>query len=77
MVKTALKLLLVFVEYTESNTTLLIKAVDAVDGKRGEASAPVCGRFQSADRLEGCRLYCGDTGGGESVALFRLHSVLK
>ncbi|CAG12024.1 unnamed protein product, partial [Tetraodon nigroviridis] len=34
VVKTALKLLLVFVEYTESNATLLIKAVDVVDGKR-------------------------------------------
>lgn len=45
MVKTALKLLLVFVEYTESNATLLIKAVDVVDGKRGEASAPSAGGF--------------------------------
>lgn len=45
MVKTALKLLLVFVEYTESNATLLIKAVDVVDGKRGEASAPTAGGF--------------------------------
>ncbi|XP_042345470.1 FH1/FH2 domain-containing protein 3 isoform X3 [Plectropomus leopardus] len=35
VVKTALKLLLVFVEYTESNATLLIKAVNAVDAKRG------------------------------------------
>lgn len=68
MVKTALKLLLVFVEYTESNATLLIKAVDAVDGKRGEASARVCGRFRSADRLEGCRLYCGDTRKCRSVS---------
>uniref|UniRef100_A0A665VCJ2 Formin homology 2 domain containing 3b n=1 Tax=Echeneis naucrates TaxID=173247 RepID=A0A665VCJ2_ECHNA len=32
---TALKLLLVFVEYTESNATLLIKAVNVVDAKRG------------------------------------------
>lgn len=36
MVKTALKLLLVFVEYTESNATLLIKAVNVVDAKRGK-----------------------------------------
>ena len=36
MVKTALKLLLVFVEYTESNAALLIKAVNVVDAKRGE-----------------------------------------
>uniref|UniRef100_A0A674PP51 Formin homology 2 domain containing 3 n=1 Tax=Takifugu rubripes TaxID=31033 RepID=A0A674PP51_TAKRU len=36
VVKTSLKLLLVFVEYTESNATLLIKAVDVVDGKRGQ-----------------------------------------
>ncbi|XP_058502654.1 FH1/FH2 domain-containing protein 3 isoform X3 [Solea solea] len=34
VVKTALKLLLVFVEYTESNAALLIKAVNVVDGKR-------------------------------------------
>ncbi|XP_056299505.1 FH1/FH2 domain-containing protein 3-like isoform X2 [Pseudoliparis swirei] len=34
VVKTALKLLLVFVEYTESNTTLLIKVVNIVDAKR-------------------------------------------
>ncbi|KAE8288686.1 FH1/FH2 domain-containing protein 3 Formactin-2 Formin-like protein overexpressed in spleen 2 [Larimichthys crocea] len=34
VVKTALKLLLVFVEYTESNATLLIKAVNVVDAKR-------------------------------------------
>lgn len=34
VVKTALKLLLVFVEYTESNAALLIKAVDVVDAKR-------------------------------------------
>ncbi|XP_067365757.1 FH1/FH2 domain-containing protein 3 isoform X6 [Channa argus] len=35
VVKTALKLLLVFVEYTESNAVLLIKAVNVVDAKRG------------------------------------------
>ncbi|XP_024122844.1 FH1/FH2 domain-containing protein 3 isoform X4 [Oryzias melastigma] len=35
VVKTALKLLLVFVEYTESNAALLIKAVNAVDTKKG------------------------------------------
>uniref|UniRef100_UPI0009B3BB8D FH1/FH2 domain-containing protein 3-like n=1 Tax=Monopterus albus TaxID=43700 RepID=UPI0009B3BB8D len=34
VVKTALKLLLVFVEYTESNAALLIKAVNIVDAKR-------------------------------------------
>lgn len=45
MVKTSLKLLLVFVEYTESNATLLIKAVDVVDGKRGETSALSAGGF--------------------------------
>jgi len=36
VVKTALKLLLVFVEYTESNTALLIKVVNIVDAKRGK-----------------------------------------
>ncbi|XP_064016839.1 FH1/FH2 domain-containing protein 3 isoform X6 [Pogoniulus pusillus] len=35
VVKTALKLLLVFVEYTESNTLLLVQAVSTVDEKRG------------------------------------------
>uniref|UniRef100_A0A8C1YVG0 Formin homology 2 domain containing 1 n=1 Tax=Cyprinus carpio TaxID=7962 RepID=A0A8C1YVG0_CYPCA len=35
VVKTALKLLIVFVEYTESNSPLLIQAVTIVDGKRG------------------------------------------
>ena len=35
MVKTALKLLIVFVEYTESNSPLLIQAVNTVDSKRG------------------------------------------
>ncbi|KAJ8302606.1 hypothetical protein KUTeg_019002 [Tegillarca granosa] len=35
VVKTALKLLLVFVEYTESNTPLLLKAINAVDAKKG------------------------------------------
>lgn len=33
--KTALKLLLVFVEYIESNCQLLIKAVEAVDAGQG------------------------------------------
>lgn len=40
VVKTALKLLLVFVEYSESNAPLLIQAVSAVDSKRGEQSLP-------------------------------------
>ncbi|KAL5021177.1 hypothetical protein ScPMuIL_000332 [Solemya velum] len=35
VVKTALKLLLVFVEYTESNSNLLMKAIHSVDSKRG------------------------------------------
>ncbi|XP_055892651.1 FH1/FH2 domain-containing protein 3-like isoform X7 [Biomphalaria glabrata] len=35
VVKTALKLLLVFVEYTETNTNQLIKAVNTVDSRRG------------------------------------------
>lgn len=36
VVKTTLKLLIVFVEYTESNSPLLIKAVNAVDSHRGK-----------------------------------------
>ncbi|KAL6489637.1 hypothetical protein MHYP_G00033780 [Metynnis hypsauchen] len=35
VVKTALKLLLVFVEYTEPNAALLVQAVTTVDTKRG------------------------------------------
>ncbi|TKS65806.1 FH1/FH2 domain-containing protein 3 [Collichthys lucidus] len=35
VVKTSLKLLIVFVEYAESNSPLLINAVNAVDGQRG------------------------------------------
>ncbi|XP_041823070.1 FH1/FH2 domain-containing protein 3 isoform X2 [Melanotaenia boesemani] len=35
VVKTALKLLLVFVEYSESNAPLLIQAISSVDSKRG------------------------------------------
>ncbi|XP_047239967.1 FH1/FH2 domain-containing protein 3 isoform X5 [Girardinichthys multiradiatus] len=35
VVKTALKLLLVFVEYSESNTPLLTQAITSVDAKRG------------------------------------------
>lgn len=43
VVKMALKLLLVFVEYTEPNALLLIHAVNAVDQARGECS-PSCQR---------------------------------
>ncbi|KAJ8343355.1 hypothetical protein SKAU_G00306840 [Synaphobranchus kaupii] len=35
VVKTALKLLIVFVEYTETNGLLLLQAINTVDGKRG------------------------------------------
>ena len=35
MVKTALKLLLVFVEYTESNAMQLLRAINTVDARRG------------------------------------------
>uniref|UniRef100_A0A3B5L3L5 GBD/FH3 domain-containing protein n=1 Tax=Xiphophorus couchianus TaxID=32473 RepID=A0A3B5L3L5_9TELE len=35
VVKTALKLLLVFVEYSESNAPLLIQAITSADTKRG------------------------------------------
>lgn len=47
VVKTALKLLLVFVEYSESNAPLLIQAVSAVDTKRGEQSLLWGSRSQS------------------------------
>ncbi|KAK7073742.1 FH1/FH2 domain-containing protein 3 [Halocaridina rubra] len=36
VVKTALKLLLVFVEYTESNALILIRAIETVDSSRGD-----------------------------------------
>lgn len=36
VVKTSLKLLLVFVEYSESNAALLIQAISAVDTERGQ-----------------------------------------
>jgi FH1/FH2 domain-containing protein 3 len=35
VVKTALKLLLVFVEYVESNCQLLVKAIETVDSSQG------------------------------------------
>lgn len=61
VVKTALKLLLVFVEYSESNAPLLIQAVSAVDTKRGEqphrgSSRSQCciqGGFPSSSELLG------------------------
>ena len=43
VVKTALKLLLVFIEYTDSNSLLLIRAVHAVDSAEGEATSPCSG----------------------------------
>ena len=42
VVKTALKLLLVFVEYTEPNGLLLVKAIGAVDRERGEGEGEGC-----------------------------------
>lgn len=50
MTKTALKLLLVFVEYYESNTMVLLKAVNAVDCQKG--SIPVKFNFSLGDALE-------------------------
>lgn len=41
VVKTALKLLLVFVEYTECNTILLIQAVNVFDRQRGQLAPNV------------------------------------
>jgi len=35
IVKMAVKLLVVFVEYNESNTLLLLQAIDKVDSKQG------------------------------------------
>ncbi|CAL8286659.1 unnamed protein product [Merluccius merluccius] len=51
VVKTALKLLLVFVEYTETNAALLMKAVNAVDSKRG--SKLWCNATQILEQKDG------------------------
>ena len=45
--KTALKLLLVFVEYVESNCQLLIKAVDVVDSSQGKYNTARAREWQS------------------------------
>lgn len=39
VVKTALKLLLVFVEYVETNSVLLVKAIQTVDNNQGAVTA--------------------------------------
>ncbi|XP_053115371.1 FH1/FH2 domain-containing protein 3 isoform X16 [Hemicordylus capensis] len=51
VVKTALKLLLVFVEYTESNAPLLIQAVSIVDEKRG--LKPWCNVMEILEEKDG------------------------
>lgn len=56
VVKTALKLLLVFVEYSESNAPLLIQAVSAVDTKRGEQPLPWGHQGHGAAYREASRL---------------------
>lgn len=56
VVKTALKLLLVFVEYSESNAPLLIQAVSAVDTKRGEQPLPWGRQGHSVAYREASRL---------------------
>lgn len=49
VIKTALKLLLVFVEYTESNTKILLKAVHVVDQKEGKYIFVLC-NYKSANK---------------------------
>ncbi|XP_073781525.1 FH1/FH2 domain-containing protein 3 isoform X11 [Danio rerio] len=51
VVKTAMKLLLVFVEYTESNAPLLIQAVNSVDTKQG--SKPWSNAMEILDEKDG------------------------
>ena len=46
VVKTSLKLLIVFVEYSESNSPLLINAVNTVDGRRGKRTHRPLYRFK-------------------------------
>ena len=66
MVKTALKLLLVFVEYSENNAPLLIHAVGSVASSTGErlfllppqpplrALSPTCPRMTAPLSVSGC-----------------------
>lgn len=61
VVKTALKLLLVFVEYSESNAPLLIEAITSVDTKRGIKSLTphqLTRNVFSFIILLGCAVYC-------------------
>uniref|UniRef100_A0A673BJV7 Formin homology 2 domain containing 3a n=1 Tax=Sphaeramia orbicularis TaxID=375764 RepID=A0A673BJV7_9TELE len=51
VVKTAMKLLLVFVEYSESNAPLLIQAITSVDTKRG--SKPWSNAMEILDEKDG------------------------
>jgi len=51
VVKTALKLLLVFIEYVETNCLLLIKAVHAVDTAHGKQHNLCCGMWRVNDCL--------------------------
>jgi len=52
VVKTALKLLLVFVEYVETNCLLLIKAVHAVDSTHGKQHAQLPRKRNVAGSVE-------------------------
>lgn len=56
MVKTALKLLLVFVEYSESNAALLIQAIASVDTKGGQ-NAERCSDVDSGSVGNGFALF--------------------
>uniref|UniRef100_A0A8C8S2R0 Formin homology 2 domain containing 1 n=1 Tax=Pelusios castaneus TaxID=367368 RepID=A0A8C8S2R0_9SAUR len=69
VVKTALKLLLVFVEYTESNALLLIQAVDTVEQARGEHRSPLtpCAGGSSLVMSSACPKRRGNYSRAESV----------
>uniref|UniRef100_A0A915I7X2 GBD/FH3 domain-containing protein n=1 Tax=Romanomermis culicivorax TaxID=13658 RepID=A0A915I7X2_ROMCU len=59
VVKTALKLLLVFVEYTESNALLLLAAVYLVDRERSFLSATVGDSMELIDNLQKAQFRSG------------------
>ena len=57
VVKTALKLLLVFIEYVETNCLLLIKAVHAVDKAHGKQHNFCCRMWIVNDGLFNVMIY--------------------
>ena len=67
VVKTALKLLLVFIEYVETNCLILIKTVRAVDTAHGKQHNFCCRMWRVTDCLSNVMIY--------DNLLFRLFTV--